>query len=291
MSPFGYRARAVRRKEKCEWAAFGRRRAYASLHLCRDFSRQKPSRPPRRRGPTNNQEGDIMSWRAEYSSEKIVLYEDDRFYVEYELLPESHCQKCAAPIPPILKKFWKTTTCGNCSSLTGFTRVYAMGCYYVGPPYPQLTRHILDLKKNREIAKPLSNALASVIENRNPELLSIDALVPVPAHDRKLNERGYNQADILAIQLSPLIKKPILDCLRQIKYYSQREANREERFENVRGAFETSEDLQRKIRGRHLLLIDDVFTSGATLQECSNVLLSRGANEVNVLVLGRTCSR
>ena len=233
-----------------------------------------------------------MSWRAEFSPEKIVLYKDDRFYIEYELLPEFHCQKCAAPIPPIFKQFWPThTTCGNCSSLTGFTRVYAMGCYYVGPPYPQLTRHILDLKEDREIAKPLSNALASVIENRYSDLLSIDALVPVPAHDRKLDERGFNQADILAIQLSPLIKRPILDCLRQIKYYEQRGASREERFENVRGAFIISEDLQRRIRGRHLLLIDDVFTSGATLQECSNVLLSRGANEVNVLVLGRTCSR
>ena len=233
-----------------------------------------------------------MSWRVEYSSEKIVLYKDDRFYVEYELLPEFHCQKCAAPIDPIFQQFQPIyTSCGSCASLTGFNRVYAMGCYYVGPPYPQLTRHILDLKKDRDIAKPLSVALTSVIENRHPELTSIDALVPVPAHDTKLDERGFNQANIIAIELRSLISKPMLDCLQQIKHYEQRGASRDERFDNVRGSFITDDSSEPRIRGRHLLLIDDVFTSGATISECSNVLLSSGARRVDALVLGRTCSR
>lgn len=233
-----------------------------------------------------------MSWRAEYSSEKVVIYNNGRFYSEYELLPEPYCEKCSAPIPPLFMQFTDSLkSCSNCSSLSGFHRVYALGCYYVGPPYPQLTRHILDLKENRDNARPLSVALASVIENRYPELTAVDALVPVPAHDIKLNERGFNQADILAIELGSLINIPVLDCLIQKKLYRQRGADREERFENVRGAFNTLDGQQLRIRGRYLLLIDDVFTSGATISECSNVLVSDDAKQVDALVLGRTCTR
>ena len=230
-----------------------------------------------------------MSWRAEYSSEKIEVYFDDKFYTQYDLLPEPYCRKCAAPLPPWYTRYnWDTQSCNNCSSLSGFNRVYAMGVYHVGPPYPQLTRHILDLKMDRGIAKPLCIALASVIENRYPELTSIDALVPVPAHDRKLNERGFNQADILTLELRPLIKKPILDCLRQIRMYEQRGASRDERFDNVRGAFLPEDGAELIIGDRHLLLVDDVFTSGATISECSNVLVKMGARQVDAIVLGRT---
>jgi len=233
-----------------------------------------------------------MSWRAEYSDDKISVYFDEMLISEYEILPEPYCRKCASPIHPWFS--WNRATvssCNNCSSLDGFRRVYALGCYYVGPPYPELTRNILDLKEDRDMAKRLCIALASVIENRYPELTSIDALVPVPAHDRKLDERGFNQADQLVIGLGSLINKPVLDCLRQTKLYQQRGATRDERFENVRGAFKPEDDLELKIRGKHLLLIDDVFTSGATISECSKVLLSSGARQVDALVLGRTCQR
>jgi len=233
-----------------------------------------------------------MSWQAEYSSEKIDVHYNDIPFAEYELLPEPFCQKCAAPIHPFfMRNRTSVQSCTNCTSLSGINRVYALGCYYVGPPYPQLTRHILDLKENRDKVKPLGTALASVIENRHPELTSIDALVPVPSHDTKFNLRGFNQADLLAIELSGLISKPVLDCLSQIKLYHQRGANRDDRFDNVRGAFLALDGLQLRISGKHLLLIDDVFTSGATISECSNVLLSSEARQVDALVLGRTCSR
>jgi len=233
-----------------------------------------------------------MSWRAIFTPDKIEVSNEFGLFTSYELLPEYHCRKCAAPIPEFFKRQGLVNTCGACASLSGFNRVYALGCYYKGPPYPQLTRHILDLKENRERVKPLGAALASLIENRYPELQNVDALVPVPAHDIKLNERGFNQADILAIELGQLLGIRILDCLIQTKMYRQRDtSSRDERFDNVKNGFIVSEELAWIVRGRHLLIIDDVFTSGATISECSIILLFHEAKQVDALVLGRTCSR
>lgn len=233
-----------------------------------------------------------MNWRANFTPDKIEVYNEDELFASYELLPEYHCRKCAAPILAIFGRRGLVNSCDSCSSLSGINRVYALGCYYKGPPYPQLTRHILDLKKNRERAKPLGVALKSLIENRYPELLNIDALVPVPAHDIKFDERGFNHADFLAIELRRLLDNRILDCLIQTKMYSQRDtASRDERFDNVKDAFIISKELASIVRGRYLLLIDDVFTSGATISECSKVLTFNGARQVDALVLGRTWSR
>jgi ComF family protein len=209
-----------------------------------------------------------MSWHAIFHPEKIEVHD------EYGLFAT-----------------W-IRECGNCASLTGFSRVYALGCYYKGPPYDQLTRHILDLKENQDRAKPLGVALGSLIENRYPELGDVDALVPVPSHSRKLNERGFNQADIVSSELRKHLDVRILDCLIQEKMFSQRDAtSRDERFENVKNAFSMNIDLSWVPKGRHLLLIDDVFTTGATISECSKMLISHEAKQVDALVIGRTCSR
>lgn len=227
-----------------------------------------------------------MSWRASYSTDEIKVYYNDDLYATYELLPETHCTKCASPLP--------TWACNNCSNLSGFTRVYALGYYRKAraAQQHQLTKHILDSKDARYIAKPLALALATVIENRFTELSQVDAIVPVPAHDTKLDQKGFNHADLLAIELGRYIEKPVLDCLEQVKYYRQTNASgRDERFENVKDAFTFMSEYQEAVKGRYLLLIDDILTTGATISKCSNVLISHGAKQVDALILGRTWSK
>ena len=209
-----------------------------------------------------------MSWSATYNQNSIDVYEDRRFFASYELLTEPYCPRCAAPI----------ANCRRCRDLYGLNRIYAMGIYHRGPPYPQLTRHILDLKEDVGIAESLTTALKSCIENRYPELIDSEIIIPVPIHDRKLSERGFNQANLLSARLGSKMNFVSGDILIQTRYYSQRNASRAERFANVKGAIKLDKRYLGHIKNRKIIIIDDVTTSGATLSECSKVLMNNNAN-------------
>ena len=146
----------------------------------------------------------------------------------------------------------------------------------------------LILKKNREMAEPLGLALGLVIKNRYPELLATNIVVPVPMHDEKLDISTFNQAQQLALKIGKEIARPIIDCITQTKNFSQHNANRVERFNNVRDAFHIPSRIAQKLKGDHILLVDDIMTSGATLDACAKLLLENGARLVDGIVLGRT---
>jgi len=122
-----------------------------------------------------------------------------------------------------------------------------------------------------------------------------DVVVPVPLHWRRLLQRRYNQAAELARPLARAFDK---DCVpdalirtrptgAQFSQARTQKGRRADRLDNVRGAFAVTRVGQRRLRGRRVLLVDDVFTSGATLSECAKVLLAAGARSVDVLVLAR----
>jgi predicted amidophosphoribosyltransferase len=107
----------------------------------------------------------------------------------------------------------------------------------------------------------------------------------VPLHHKKLRERGYNQSYLLAHELGKLTNLPVVgDCLVRQRHSAPqaRTANVHERLGNVADAF-TCHD--RRLEGRQILLIDDVATSGATLDACATVLKASGAASVRALVL------
>ena len=114
-----------------------------------------------------------------------------------------------------------------------------------------------------------------------------EVLVPVPLHPKRLRERGYNQSFLLARELSKLYGLPLVDdCLfrEQTAPPQARTASREERQHNVARAF-TCRD--RQLSDKPVLLIDDVATSGATVDACAAALKSAGAAQVWALVLAR----
>jgi ComF family protein len=123
-------------------------------------------------------------------------------------------------------------------------------------------------------------------------LESADALVPVPLHRWRLFHRRYNQSAMLAQQIGILARKPVLhDALRRIRATPvQGHLKRKERQENVKGAFAVSARNKNSVEGKTLVLIDDVLTTGATVNECSRVLLKAGAKQVHVLTLSRVKS-
>lgn len=114
-----------------------------------------------------------------------------------------------------------------------------------------------------------------------------DALVPVPLFHRRYRERGFNQAYELARVLGRARGLRVLNCLRRLRETpAQVGLNRTSRWENMRGAFAFKGGFD--VAGLRLLLIDDVFTTGATTNACARVLVAAGAGQVNVLTVSRS---
>ncbi len=115
----------------------------------------------------------------------------------------------------------------------------------------------------------------------------VDALVPVPLHPRRKRQRGFNQAGILSQELGELRGIDVLkgSLVKKKNVPPQTFLAGSERRENVSGAFRVIH--AEKVVGKSLLLVDDVFTTGATLTECCEVLKNAGAKEVRALTIAQ----
>jgi ComF family protein len=120
-------------------------------------------------------------------------------------------------------------------------------------------------------------------------LAEADGLVPVPLHWRRLWARRFNQSAALAAAISALTKVPVVHgALKRVRATVQQVGlSKSERSQNVQGAFRVAADLKAEVAGRRLVLIDDVLTSGATVDTCARALLRAGASHVDVLVFAR----
>ena len=123
---------------------------------------------------------------------------------------------------------------------------------------------------------------AAAILDRGPW----DVLVPVPLHPRREWQRGLNQAAFLARRLGRRFGLPVAPrALRRVRHTPPQAGDPEDRRRNVRGAFVVGRPAQ--IAGRHVLLIDDVLTTGATANECARTLRRAGARRVGVFTFAR----
>ncbi len=144
---------------------------------------------------------------------------------------------------------------------------------------------ILSLKHadRPDLAQPLATWLGRIASNFVDK---VDMVAPVPLHWRRFYHRRYNQSAEIARHLAKgtrLTYVPDL-LIRTRKTIPQEGMTREERYLNQAGAFAMSDH---DVRGKSILLIDDVMTSGATLSACAEVLRASGADHINVLVLAR----
>jgi ComF family protein len=191
------------------------------------------------------------------------------------------CQQCASPFAGAVSDSF---VCGYCQDLRfAFTRTVC-GCRAEGIVRESIHR----FKYNREmylgphLAEWLIEAARQWIDWQ-----TVDAIVPVPLHPRKKRDREFNQAEYLSAALSRHFDRPVFDGqLRRVKdTVTQTALDAEQRDRNLRNAFTARRtDV---FEGKRLALVDDVFTTGATLNSCAKVLRRAGARSVIALAVAR----
>jgi ComF family protein len=136
------------------------------------------------------------------------------------------------------------------------------------------------------LAAPLGTLMAKRMESFFSDA-PYQCMVPVPLHPRRLRKRGFNQALVLARILSRTYHIPLdwNNLVRTRWTQSQVGLSARERKDNVRGAFAVLQSA--RIAQKTILLLDDIYTSGSTVDECSKVLITAGARQVDVLTLAR----
>lgn len=144
----------------------------------------------------------------------------------------------------------------------------------------------------KDLSIPLGSLLLHALSKTDLPLP--DTLIPVPLHSRRLRFRGFNQAELLArilsSQLTPGLEIPLLtDTLLRIRSTKpqMKTESREERLTNLKNAFRVATGKRAPLEGKSLWLIDDVATTGTTLEECALVLKQAGAKSVFGIVLAR----
>ena len=196
---------------------------------------------------------------------------------------EPRCLKCSRPLFDETKAY-----CPDCQSRK---RYYDQGAALL--IHDDAARKILyDLKYHNKrdhadmLAWEAAKVYHQVLKDWNP-----DVIIPVPLHKKRKLQRGYNQAHLLAVKLKENLEAYQLripvdpDYLVRIRKTSaQKELSRDQRWKNVRNAFAVSDrEPGNKYAQKTVLLIDDIFTSGATLSECARILRMAGARRVYFL--------
>lgn len=146
--------------------------------------------------------------------------------------------------------------------------------------------HLFKYSKKVHLAQPLGNLLTALMRN-NGSLGKASLLVPVPLDGRRYREREFNQAYLLAQVVSHYFGIPISfrNLRRTRTALPQTQLNRKQREENIKGLFQVKK--AKEYRGKTILIIDDVFTTGSTANECAKVISQAGAREVNILTVAR----
>lgn len=209
------------------------------------------------------------------------------------------CDHCLESFPPRLKQrcptcVRKTTprgeVCFDCVGKNALDGLFAGSVYRF--PLVSHTIHTFKYQFIPTLAQPLGNWLAEKIQESG--LLLPDYIIPVPLHQRRLRFRGFNQslliAEALTDALTPGLDDMVLkDILLRTRFTKpqMKTQSREERQGNLTGAFTIAPERISLLQGKSIWLIDDVSTTGTTLEECAIVLKKAGAKSVFGIVLAR----
>ena len=212
-----------------------------------------------------------------------------------EIVDDQHtlCGDCYATT-----EFIDNPVCHQCGIPLAHDEGLCTGCDWAPPPFraaraalrygPGAKRLILPFKYSDR--PEAARGLAALMMRPGASLLAqADYVVPVPLHRRRLAQRGYNQAGLLARALGKLAQRPVLiDALARTRATpALAQLDHDARAHWMSGAITVRAHQRARIAGKVILLIDDVLTSGATASACAEALRAAGAEAVDVLALAR----
>ncbi len=194
------------------------------------------------------------------------------------------CLSCLHEIPqtgyhlqkdnPLEKRFW-----GKVPIFRG-TAFYF---FHKGSPFQKLL-HELKYKGNKEIGVIMGKYSALELLH-SPDFCSIDVIVPVPLHPKKYAKRGYNQSDLICKGISEVLQKPVdaVNLRRIRENTSQTKKSVYDRYLNTENLFELKD--KTAFQNKHVLIVDDVLTTGSTIESCIKALLDTPGIKVSVFTL------
>ena len=187
-------------------------------------------------------------------------------------LRDPRCSRCGAPLPQ------QSAGCSECRG-----RALAFECVWSAFAYEGVARDVVGALKTRG-ALVLAAFMADEVAARAPAGLIEGTLVPVPAHPRRRRRHGFNHAHAIAGGLGRRLSLPVRDVLRRINAPAQVGLERGARLRNARGSVRLRSDA---IAPHRAVLVDDVYTTGATLDACARALREAGAGEVLAVTFAR----
>lgn len=175
---------------------------------------------------------------------------------------------------PVLDRFWGRVELEH--ACTGFI-------FNKGGALQKLI-HALKYNNQQQVGRELGQLCGELLHQTAP-YTSIDCIIPVPLHPKKLRQRGYNQATLFAQGIAAVLQKPCLEkhLLRSKYTTTQTKKSRLERLANVEDAFIIQEVAA--LQHQHILLVDDVITTGATLEACAQKLLAIEGVRVSIIAI------
>ena len=195
------------------------------------------------------------------------------------LLPSPQCPRCGHPL--------STETCRWCDLLPPFVRAVRSLCWMPVDPASSIV-HALKYEGWTTVATEMARRLArlswprDVVDERA-------ALIPVPLASARKRQRGYNQSALIARELGVLWRVSVWEDViaRTRETSSQTRLTPEQRLDNVAGSFCVMAEKRGELRGAHVVLVDDVVTTAATLNTCAKVLYESGARIISYVTFGR----
>jgi len=195
------------------------------------------------------------------------------------------CNRCLRSLPrtgfelvdddPVSQMFWGRVTVEKAASVF----------YYRKGELLQKLLHKLKYRGNYRLGRVLGKQAGHILL-QSGFTAGVDLIIPVPLHEKKHRQRGYNQSELIAQGVSDVVKLPVItnNLIRTVHTESQTQKGRFERWENVSEVFALINTEQ--INGKHVLLIDDVITTGATLEACARALKNNADIKVSIATIG-----
>lgn len=228
-----------------------------------------------------------------FKQSKDILF--PLFCVGCEKEGEVLCEECVLHIkskkisccPVCAKETGGGVPCSSCHSFSFLDSELSVLEYKDHEPVARLI-HELKYNSLEDVKFAIQKILFNFFSSNSFFETSFDSVIAIPLHKKRFAERGFNQSDCIAEAVSQHLHIPVDSSLHRVRFTRpQVGLSGEQRQKNIQGAFQGGESL----RGKKVLIVDDVFTTGSTLQECAKALKASGVAEVHGFTLARALSQ